>query len=300
MTKIFVTMLTFNSSQATMECLESMEGLNKLNFEIDVIVVDNASKEKFTTNKKYKNFKLEIIRSEQNTGFSGGQNLGITHALKNGADYIVILNNDTIVDQNLIVDLLSSFTNDVGIIAPKIYFAKGFEFHKDRYAEDEKGSVIWYAGGIIDWDNVIGRHNGVDEVDKGQFDVPTETDYATGCCQMVKREVFEKAGFLDDKFFLYYEDADFSLRVKKLGYKVMFEPKAKLWHKNAVSAGGSGSSLQDYYVTRNRLLFGFRYASIRTKFALVRESLRTLLGKSKWQKIGVRDFYLGKFGKGSY
>src|SRR3989344_360711 len=107
-------------------------------------------------------------------------------------------------------------------------------------------------------------------------------------------------GMFDDKYFLYYEDADLSMRIKKKGFKIVYVPSSIIWHKNAGSAGGSGSMLQDYYITRNRLLFGFRYAPFRSKLALFRESLSLLFRGRQWQKCGVIDFYLGKLGRGSY
>lgn len=301
MLNIFVSIINYNGEKNTLNCLKSLEGLIIKDFKLTVVVVDNGSDKVFKTEENlYKNFKLKILRSEKNLGFSGGQNLGIKYSLEHGADYVLILNNDTEVDENLVSNLIKSFRDSIGIVSPKIYFAKGCEFHKDRYKEDEKGKVIWYAGGIIDWKNIIGKHNGVDEVDKGQFSNKIETEYATGCCMMVKREVFEKIGFLDYEYFLYYEDADFSMRAKKNNFKIILEPNAILWHKNASSAGGSGSSLQDYYITRNRLIFGFRYASLRAKIALFRESLQILKSGRNWQRKGVKDFYLRKFGKGSY
>jgi GT2 family glycosyltransferase len=116
----------------------------------------------------------------------------------------------------------------------------------------------------------------------------------------VKKEVFEKVGFLNEKYFLYYEDNEYSQRVKRTGYKVVYTPKAVLWHKNAGSAGGSGSNLQDYYITRNRLLFGLAYAPLKARLALLRESFKLLIAGRYWQKRGVLDFYLRKFNKGSY
>ena len=95
------------------------------------------------------------------------------------------------------------------------------------------------------------------------------------------------------------EDSDLSERIKKAGFKVMYSPRGRLWHK--VSQGsGIGSELNDYFITRNRMLFGMTYAKLRTKFALFRESIKLLLIGRKWQKIGIRDYYLGKFGKGSW
>ena len=152
----------------------------------------------------------------------------------------------------------------------------------------------------MDWKNVIGFHRGVDEVDRGQYDQIEKTDFASGCCMLVKREIFEKVGFLDEKFFLYYEDSDFCERIRRRGYSIIYSPKAILWHKNAGSAGGSGSSLQDYYITRNRMLFGFRYARLRSKLALFKESIKLLAKGRYWQKRGILDFYLGRSGRGSF
>jgi hypothetical protein len=279
-----------------------LDELNTTDFELNVVVVDNASEEKFTNDKKYQNFNLELIRSEKNLGFAGGQNLGIKFALDNGADYIVVLNNDVILDKNLIIELLKTFQTekDCGIVSPKIYFARGHEFHKDRYSQPELGKVIWYAGGKIDWQNVIASHLGVDEVDKGQYGKTEETDFASGCCEMIKREVFEKSGLFDERYFLYYEDNDLSQRARAQNFKIFYQPKAIMWHLNAGSTGGSGSTLHDYYITRNRLLFGSKFASFRAKIALIRESVKLMLAGRPWQKRGARDFYLGKFGKGSY
>lgn len=300
MKKVFVSLLTFNDNDSTWECLKSLSNLRKDNFELVVVVVDNASDIPFYLKEKYTQFNFRIIKNNQNLGFSGGHNIGIKYALENGADFVVILNNDTEVDKNLIIDMLGSFDEETGIVVPKIYFAKGYEYHKDMYKGQDLGKVIWYAGGIMDWKNVIGEHIGVDEVDKGQFDEKKETEIATGCCMMIKKEVFEKIGLLNQKYFLYYEDADFSIRAKKRGYKIIYEPKAIIFHKNAASTGGSGSELQDYYITRNRLYFGLKYSSARTKTALFRESLRLVRGGRRWQRKAVKDFYRGKMGKGTY
>lgn len=300
MPKIYINLITFNDNASTNECLESLEGLNKKDFELFVNVVDNASNEKFESKKEYKNFNLNILYSKKNLGFSGGQNLGIKYALENNADYIIILNNDVYVGKDLVIELLNSFNDlEVGAVSPKIYFAKGYEYHKDRYSEKDLGNVFWYAGGQIDWKNIFGKHRGVDEIDKGQFDKREETEVATGCCMMVKSSVLETVGLFNENFFLYYEDADLSMRIKNKGFKLIYEPKAIVWHKNAV-ATKSGSPLQDYYITRNRLIFGFKYATLRVKLALFKESLKIFLSGRVWQKTGVKDFYLKKLGSGSY
>jgi len=302
MPKILVSLVNFNGDKDTLSCLDSLDKAKIEGFELSAVVIDNASKENFQVERKYQNFELKIIRSDINLGFAGGQNLSIKWGLENGCDYFMILNNDVILDENLLLELLKTFDKEKnrGIVSPKIYFAKGHEFHKDKYKEEEKGRVIWYAGGKIDWQNLIATHRGVDEVDMGQFEKQEETDFASGCCEMIKREVFEKVGLFDEKYFLYYEDNDLSQRAKKAGFTIYYQPKAKLWHLNAGSTGGSGSTLQDYYITRNRLLFGFEFASFKTKLAMVRESVKLIFSGRPWQKKGALDFYLGRFGKGSY
>jgi len=303
MRNVFVSIINFNGRDNTFRCLDSLKKLNASNFKLNTIVIDNGSKEKLNLSENYlDNIPLKVITNKKNLGFTGGHNTGINYALSKDADYVLVLNNDVVVDPNLISQLLKALgKNDkYAIASPKIYFAPGFEYHRERYKKSEKGNVIWYAGGQMDWKNVIAKHRGVDEVDRGQYQRIEITDFATGACFLIKREVLKKVGFFDDKYFLYYEDSDLSQRIRRAGYKIIYAPDAVVWHRNAASAGGSGSPLQDYYISRNRLLFGLRYAPARSKIALIRESLKLLITGREWQKKGVRDFYLGRFGKGSY
>lgn len=273
-----------------------------MNFELTTIVVDNASTDNSVILIKKAFPKIKLIQNQENLGFAEGNNVGIRYALNNGADYIVLLNNDAIISENLIDELLKAAEEkkEAGIFAPKIYFAPGFEFHKERYKKEQRGKVIWYAGGIIDWQNILASHRGVNEVDIGQYEAVQETDFATGCCLMVKREVLKKIGFLDKKYFLYYEDTDFCQRTKLAGYKVLFIPKAILWHLNAGSSGGSGSIIHQYYQARNRFLFGFKYGTAKTKLLLVKEMVKSLILKDRIKKEAVRDFIFGKFGKKTF
>jgi len=303
MKSVFISLLNFNGAKNTLECLESLKKINLGNFELTILVIDNASTEPLNLNDQtHGKIKIKVIKNKKNLGFSGGNNVGIQYALKNNADYVLILNNDTYVESNFLTELLrvAEENNHVGILVSKIYFAPGSEYHKDRYSKDQLGKVFWYAGGQMNWENIIGSNRGVDEVDSGQFDETEETELATGCCILISRKVLEKTGYFDEDYFLYYEDADLTMRAKNNGFEIVYVPKSVIWHKNAGSTGGSGSALQDYYITRNRLLFGFKYASIRAKLALFRESLIFLFKGRKWQKRGVLDFYLERFGKGSY
>lgn len=301
MTKISAVILNFNGVDNSIECVNSLMKNKGEELDVSIVLVDNASKDG-SVDRLQKEFgkKITIIENNKNLGFTGGSNEGMRYAISSDSDFVLLLNNDTIVDHDLIKNLILAASDEaVGGVVPKIYFAKGFEFH-DKYKKEDLGKVLWYAGGEMDWQNLIGKNVGVDEVDRGQFDIKQETELATGCCFLIKKSVLQKVGIFDDKFFLYYEDADLSERIKKAGYKIIYEPRAFLWHKNAQSSGGSGSGLQDYYITRNRLLFGGRYAPLRTKMALTRESLKIFVSGRPWQKKGVVDYYLKRFGRGSF
>jgi GT2 family glycosyltransferase len=303
MKKLLISLITFNTSDKTLACLKSLNTLVAENLLVEVVIIDNASKEPFVFDKRIiSQFNTKVLRNEVNVGFSAGHNRAIHYALEQNIDYIIILNNDTEVDKNLIVSLVNAAQKEIGVglISPKIYFAKGHEFHKERYKTSDLGKVLWYAGGTIDWSTITGKHRGVDEVDTGQYDHAEKTGFATGCCMLVTADVFKKVGLLDEKYFLYYEDADFSERVKKTGYSIYYCPQAIVWHKNASSTGGSGSDLQDYFISRNRMLFGMHYAPFRSKFALFRESFYLLRKGRMWQKKGIIDYYLRRFGKGVY
>src|SRR3989344_3029144 len=294
--KLAIVILNFNGLDDTLACLDSIKKLIDDGIGVETIVVDNFSSDgSQEALSKIKD--INFIQNQDNLGYAGGNNVGIKYSLKRSADAVLILNNDTIVDAKLALNLIRAL--DQGdLISPKIYFAAGYEFHKSRYSQKEAGRVIWSAGGEIDWANIMGKHWGVDQVDRGQFTKRKLITFATGACMMVKRSVFKKIGYFDEKYFLYLEDMDFCVRAKNAGFKIIFEPEAVLWHKNASSSGGSGSALQDYFITRNRLLFAFKFASIRTKFALFRQILGQI--RSPIKRKALADFLTFNFGKGSY
>ncbi len=275
--KIAVVILHYKHQDQTLECIGSVKKSDFDNFKI--ILVDNGSGDDFSEIKD-----ILFIKSEVNLGYSGGNNLGIKKALSGGAGYIFILNPDTTIEKDTISNLIAGMEkNNADLASPKIYFA------------DSK--KIWYAGSEFDLANAIGKHRGVDQEDKGQFNKEIETDGITGGAFMTKREVFEKLGVFDDRYFLYYEDADLSYRAKMAGFKIMYIPSSIVYHKNAQSTG-LGSSLQDYFITRNRMLFAAKFLPFRTRFALLREALKNL--GNPMRRLALFDFLVGNFGKGSY
>lgn len=295
-TKVFVIIVNWNGKKDTQTCLSSLANIEKQNVDFNVIVVDNGSADDSVPSIRKKFPWVTVLATGKNLGFTGGNNVGITYALEHQADFVWLLNNDTFVDSH-VLNMLRAFRNSkVGICGSKIYFASGHEFHHDRYKENDRGKVFWYAGGLVDWDNMYASHRGVDEVDRGQYDTEEETVFVTGCSMMIRRNVLARIGMLDDRYYLYLEDLDFCLRAQKAGFTLRYVPSSVLWHVNAGSSARPGNPLQQYYQTRNRLLLGFRYAALRTKIALLREAIRFLFAGSAVCRKAVIDWLSGRYG----
>ncbi len=298
MDKIAAIIVHYNTDEDTKACLESLSQIEETNFQLQTIVVDNASKEHFNLPKKYKN--VELIRSDTNLGFTGGNNLGFRYAVEHyNPDYFLLLNSDTLVKKDFLVQLHQCLQENpqAGLVSPKIYFAPGNEFHLASYKKNQLGKVIWFAGGVIDWRNLQTFHLGVDEVDREQFDNLQTFDYASGCCVLIKREALAATGIFDDDFFLYYEDTDLSLRLRENGWELRFCPRAVIWHKNGGSTQGSGSPLQNYYLTRNRLLFFYRHGTWKNKLRTWRLAWQLWRKGDKVEKKAAWNFFVRKFGK---
>lgn len=243
--KIGIIIVNYNGEKYTNDCIKSVLKSSYQNYL--VIVVDNASTDNSVRLLEEFNNKIVIIKNNENLGFSGANNIGIKYALENECEYVLLLNNDTEIDKELIKNMVdASIKNNNAIISPKIYY----------YDEPNK---IWSAGGGLNWKKGLSFHYGQDEVDKGQFDQQKEIDFATGCCILIHKSVFDKIGFLAEEYFLYFEDTDFCVRAKRAGIKIIYEPKAKLWHKVSSTTGGEESLITLYYGNRNRLYFNNKF-----------------------------------------
>lgn len=301
MPKVFIIVLNWNGWKDTIECLESLKKVNYSNFEI--LAVDNGSTNESTT--KIENFlnqppypqRYKIINLRNNLGFSGGNNAGIKYALENGADYVLLLNNDTTVAPDFLNKLVETGENDarIGIIGPLVYF----------FYEPQK---IWFGGGKINWLKNKATHLHYQEIDKGNLLKNFETEYITGCALLIKKEVIEKIGFMAEDYFLYYEDTDWNLKAKKAGYKIILEPQAKIWHKVSASTKEFSSNYV-YYNVRNGMLFARRFGNIFTKNIVYLQSIYILLkqlikvampSKRTWGMAtikGIIHFYQNTFGQ---
>ena len=237
--------INYNGLKDTCELIES---LPLGNHSMEVIVVDNASKEDEASILKKRYPTIKVIRSNKNLGFAGGNNLGIKAAQ---GRYLFFINNDTLLpasdvshQPSAIESLISRLESDekIGMVCPKI-----------RFAWDN--NPIQFAGYTPLSCFTMRNHSiGFGETDKGQYNTPHPTPYAHGAAMMIKREALEKVGLMPECYFLYYEELDWSMMFTRAGYSIWYEPACTIYHKES-QATGQNSPLKVYYLTRNRLLF---------------------------------------------
>ena len=262
--KVSIIVLNWNGKKDTLECLESIRKIDYQNF--NVIVVDNGSRDDSVKAIKKEFPDADVLEARCNLGYAGGNNLGMRYAIKNGADYILLLNNDIIVDAQLLKNFIRATYHDSkwAILSAKIYY----------YSHPRK---IWYAGArrINKTANFV--HIGIGCIDNGKdFSTLIETDYACGCALFLRTSILNKIGLFDERFFLTYEETDLSYRAKTLGYKIFMVPEAKVWHKISVSFGGEHSPLFIYFLTRNSLLWAEIHLSLAERIRLYYHTVNDL------------------------
>ncbi len=238
---VYILILNWNGWQDTVECVESCWKLEYPNYKI--VVVDNGSNDGSEDRLRERFKDTAIIQTGANLGFAGGNNIGIRYALDHGAEFVWLLNNDTVVDPAALNELVkvAESESSIGMVGSKIM----------KYSEP---AVIDFAKGSIDYQTGTARHIGRGENDVGQYDNLTETDYITGCSLFVKKEVLAKVGLMPEEYFLYYEETDWCLRARRKGYKICCAPHSKVFHKVHSSTQKTHGAFL-YYITRNRLFF---------------------------------------------
>jgi len=213
------------------------------------IVVDNASSDGSPRMVRDEFPAVELIALAENRRFAGGNNAGIKRALELQADAVMLLNNDVVVDPGLIEKLIAALGDEptAAAAAPLIYFAP-------------PSGRIWYAGGRCRPWLAHSSHRAIRERDRGQFRSIEETGYLTGCCLMAKGDAFRNVGLLDERYFIYAEDADWCLRARAAGYKLLFVPTARLWHRVSASSGGAMNAWKVYQRLRANVTLWARNA----------------------------------------
>jgi len=301
MDKVAVVTVNFGGAKDTLELLETIRTIDFSDWDYKIVVVDKTP-DSWIGDQIDKNFPhLDLVQAGCDKGFAGAYNLGMRYAAAWGADYIMIINNDTLIGDPQIVKKMIAVLDDkkeAWVVSPKIYFAKGYEF-QDRYDKKDLGKVIWYAGGNFDWKNIGSIHRGIDQVDTGIYKQTEKTGFVSGCCLMLRRFTLEKFGYFNEDYFAYFEDNEWQTRIIRSGGQLYYCGSTSIFHKVSQTMG-IGSPQTDYLLTRNRLYFTFKYASLRTKFAVVREMIKMLLSGREAQKKGIIDFILGINGPSPY
>lgn len=269
---IAVVILNTNRRQDTLECLGSLEGGTYPNRKI--IVLDNASTDGSVEAVRSQYPGCRLIELQSNLGYAGNNNVGIEAALKAGADWVLVLNEDTTLAPDCLARMAEVGESDprIGIVGPMVYH------------HSEPG-IIQSGGGRMDraWN---AWHIAQNQPDSGQFDRPHEVDWISGCAILVRRAVIEQVGALDARFFYYWEETEWCLRARKKGWRIMLAPLARLWHKG-VQRDYRPSPSVTYYSTRNRLLMMSKHRAPLVAWALAwTQILRTLISwtvKPKWK-----------------
>jgi len=254
---VSILLVNFNNNQYTIDCLKSLMKVEYQNFEI--LITDNGSA--YTNFIKLKNdikqftskLNIKLIRSNIKLYFAGGTNKAIKESK---GEYICLLNNDTEVEPDFLDTIISylELNKDIGMLCPKIVYYK-------------KPNYIWYAGAHLNPRSMyFTYHYGINQKDSGQFDQIRETSYANGAALFIRKEVIQKIGLLDEIFFMYAEEVDWNYRAKAIGYKLIYFPKTRVYHKIDLITkenrlGYRGNYFQIYLYTRNKIILTFKHFS---------------------------------------
>lgn len=250
---VYLIVLSYNGKQLTLDCLSSVLKLNYKNFII--ALVDNASTDgsveavKRAFLNELSSGKIILIENGINLGFAGGNNIGIKYAYEKKADYVLLLNNDTLVEKELLSNMIPKCETDenIGIAGPKIYY-------------QNPPDQIWFAGGEIKLYKGRSRHIGIRQKDTGQYNTARECDYITGCAILIKRTVVNRVGYLDSAYPMYSEDADYCFRAKQNGFSMVYIPTGVVWHKISAASGGQLQWKKIQFRLRSNFIFLSRYA----------------------------------------
>jgi len=294
--RVMLIVLNWNGLADTLECLDSLMHLDYPAYE--VVVVDNGSTDGSVEVISDRFPGVTLIENNENLGYAEGNNRGISYALKAGADYVLVLNNDTVLCQDLLTHLVRVAEADsrVGAVGPKIYY------HMQPHR-------IWFAGGMIDWQRGFTVNLGADEDDAGQFEEVKSVDFLAGCALLIRRETWEDVGPFDSRYFMYWEETDWCTRVRRAGYDLLFVPQAKMWHKVSTIAQSQSSRVL-YYMTRNRFFFFYKHVISPCKRVAILarhcwgvfRAITRFLRRGEYEQSqalirGTWDFFGGRFGR---
>ena len=268
---VYVVVLNWNNGEDTIACLESLAQLDYGSFR--VVVIDNGSDDGSSAVIQAQLPEVEMIRLDVNTGYAEGNNIGIELALQREADYVLILNNDTLVAPDMLSELVrfAEVNTSAGIVGPRVICAS-------------ESQELFALGSRIFWVKGQTRHIAMFEPSTSYSHLtdPKEVDFLAGCGVLVRRDLFRSGGLLDQTFFLNYEDVEFSVRARKMGYGSRLVPSAVMWHRISATLG-QNLAANTYYTTRNSLNFFMAYGPKKTRWLAVGQILaRTIRSTLAW------------------
>lgn len=281
--KVGIIILNWNSALITYDCLKSLMSVDHVTFK--VFVVDNGSIDN-SLNELVENInnekKITVINLEYNYGFTGGNNIGIQIAQREyDPDFFLLLNNDTVVDPFFLKNMISSFSLDkqIGVVVPKIFF----------YGENRE--FLYFAGGYINKLSGLGEHYNWKKKDSTSSVQSKYVSFANGCSMLIKKDVINTIGVLDDNFFANIEDVDYSYRILNAGFKIYYNAEAHLWHREGfASKKNIGNWIRVYLTTRNVILLQRKHASFFLFFFF------TLYFSFRWVLyMSLKFFILGEY-----
>lgn len=268
--RVTVITLNWNGKEDTLQCVESLQQLNYPNYEI--VVVDNGSEDDSVPALRERFPGLTLIETGENLGYARGFNTGLRYAADAGSEYFLILNNDTWIDADALIEMVKVAQDDaqVGFVSGKVYF---YDQPDLLQTVGRSTHPIFVVGGLI----------GYREPDRGQYDEVTERAFVDDVFLLVRRAVFEEIGGYDPTFFLMYEETDWCARARRAGFKLMYTPHAKIWHKgNRDQLSGIGPTHQ-FYLARNQIPFVRRNASLEQFRRYLKTLLLSYLPRQSWQ-----------------
>jgi len=238
--RVVIVVLNWNGAKDTIRCVESLHKVTYLSKE--TVIIDNGSTDGSSRRLKERFPEIKLFENLKNLGYAGGNNVGIEYALRCNAEFVVLLNNDTVVDPGFLDPLVEGARRfpRAAFLGPKIL-----------YLNDP--GIVWFGGGRVNWSEGT-SHIGKDQRDDRADIVSREVDYVTGCCLMARTEAIRQIGLMDPAFFLLFEETDWCLRAKQAGWQSIYEPRSWVWHAVSRSFGGQESPTYRYYYARNRLL----------------------------------------------
>jgi GT2 family glycosyltransferase len=262
--RVAVVVLNWNGRDDTLGCLESLRAVDYPNWE--VLVVDNGSIDDSVDAVRKGYPEALVIEARSNLGFAGGNNLGLDAALGRGAEFVLLLNNDTTVAPDVLRELVRAAREypEAAVLSAKIYFLNDPQ-------------RIWYAGTRWDQSGAAFEHVGQGAVDNGtDFERIQDTEYACGCAMFLRASTVRAIGPLDERFFLLFEETDWCFRARKAGFRCLLAPGARVWHRVSASLGGKGVPLYEYFYVRNRLLWAEMHVPVARRVAVWLSTLGTI------------------------